>query len=100
MADEAGNNTTQAQPGDGSVDNDPEYKVPLRRSLDLFGAMAMCVGSMVGSGIFISPKGVLLYTGSVGAVVNIISFNSTFYSHRSYLCPYQYLYDSCCINLN
>lgn len=45
---------------------DSKYKVPLSRSLDLFGAVAMIIGCIVGSGIFISPKGVIQYTGSVG----------------------------------
>lgn len=38
----------------------------MRRTLNTFGAMSTIVGSMVGSGIFISVKGVLLYTGSIG----------------------------------
>lgn len=41
-------------------------RVNIKKSLNLLGAVAMIVGSMVGSGIFISPKGILEYTGSVG----------------------------------
>nr|XP_056702780.1 cystine/glutamate transporter-like [Euleptes europaea] len=47
----------------------PEAKgaVFLRRKITLTRAIALAVGTMVGSGIFISPKGVLQNSGSVGA---------------------------------
>ncbi|XP_058047231.1 cystine/glutamate transporter-like isoform X2 [Ahaetulla prasina] len=38
----------------------------LRRKITLTRAIALAVGSMVGSGIFISPKGVLQNSGNVG----------------------------------
>lgn len=38
----------------------------LRRKITLTRAIALIAGAMVGSGIFISPKGVLKNTGSVG----------------------------------
>ena len=41
-------------------------KVKLKKSLNVLGAMSIIVGSIIGSGIFISPKGILLYTGSIG----------------------------------
>jgi len=40
--------------------------VKLKRSLGLTDAVAIIIGGIIGSGIFVSPKGVLLYTGSVG----------------------------------
>ena len=40
--------------------------VNLKREVGLIGGTALIVGSMVGSGIFVSPKGILRKTDSVG----------------------------------
>ncbi|KAF0029925.1 hypothetical protein F2P81_019030 [Scophthalmus maximus] len=43
-----------------------EEEVHLRREIGLLSAMSFIIGTVVGSGIFIAPKGVLLNSGSVG----------------------------------
>ncbi|GAA6093256.1 cystine/glutamate transporter [Tachysurus ichikawai] len=47
-------------------DSGKEDKVHLRRRISLVPAVSFIIGSMVGSGIFIAPKGVHINTGSVG----------------------------------
>lgn len=41
-------------------------KVKFNRSINLVTAIGMIIGQIIGAGIFVSPKGVLLNTGSKG----------------------------------
>lgn len=47
-------------------DEDSIGSVKLKRKLGVFEGVAVIIGCVVGSGIFVSPKGVLQYSGSVG----------------------------------
>lgn len=47
----------------GSTANDI---IHLKRRVGLFSGVALIVGTMIGSGIFVSPSGLLIRTGSVG----------------------------------
>ncbi|XP_008309073.1 b(0,+)-type amino acid transporter 1-like isoform X1 [Cynoglossus semilaevis] len=54
-----------------SLDSDQKDKQPanvtmLRKDVGLVSGICLIVGRMIGSGIFISPKSVLLYSGGVG----------------------------------
>lgn len=57
---------TAPEKQNGEVNEDQVRDVEFRPELGLLDAVAMIVGSIVGSGIFISPKGVLEFTGSAG----------------------------------
>ncbi|KFB40685.1 AGAP001870-PA-like protein [Anopheles sinensis] len=49
--------------GPGSAPNDA---IHLKRRVGLFSGVALIVGTMIGSGIFVSPSGLLVRTGSIG----------------------------------
>lgn len=48
-----------------SNERDSDDGVQLKRRITLFNGVAIIVGSIVGSGIFVTPKGVLESSGSV-----------------------------------
>lgn len=45
---------------------DPEEKVELRKKVTLLRGISIIIGTIIGAGIFISPKGILKNSGSVG----------------------------------
>ena len=51
---------------DFKTNNGSENSPKLKRELTLIDGASMIIGIIVGSGIFVSPKGVLQYAGSVG----------------------------------
>lgn len=52
--------------GDGAEEKKEEDVVQLRRTIGLLPAISFIIGTVIGSGIFIAPKGVLMNSGSVG----------------------------------
>lgn len=57
---------SEMQPMTTDVDVVNPQRVVMERRLGLLDGVAMIVGTIVGSGIFISPKGVLQSAGSAG----------------------------------
>lgn len=46
-----------------------ENAVQLKKELGLLDGVAIIIGVIIGAGIFVSPKGVLLHSGSIGQAI-------------------------------
>ena len=59
----------------GSASKKEDTSNKLKRELGLLDAVSIIVGIIVGSGIFVSPKGVLLHSGSPGMALLVWTFS-------------------------
>lgn len=60
---------------DAKVSNSDGEGVKLKKELGLWDGVAIIVGIIVGAGIFVSPKGVLRNSGSVGQALIVWIFS-------------------------
>ena len=58
-----------------TVVSDDSHAVKLKKELGLLDGVAIIVGIIVGAGIFVSPKGVLENSGSVGQALIVWIFS-------------------------
>ena len=97
---------SETENGEVDLETPERPTVSLRRSLGVPGGIAFLVGTIIGSGIFATPKWVLFYVGSVGmslviwTICGIISlFGALCYSELGTMIPrsgaeFQYLLEA------
>lgn len=75
-----------------------ENGVQLKKELGLLDGVAIIIGVIIGAGIFVSPKGVLLHSGSIGQAI-VVWVLSGILSMVGALC-YAELGKSSCMPMN
>lgn len=65
-------------------DKKVEDEITLKPKMSLLNGITVIVGSIIGSGIFVSPAGVLMHTGSVNVSLIVWTVSGIFSMVRSH----------------
>lgn len=60
------------------INNDDDNEIKLKPKMTLLNGITVIVGSIIGSGIFVSPSGVLKNTGSVNVSLIVWTISGVF----------------------